>query len=350
MKRLVKTVKCLHITDGDRKFIPQFKEFISENFCGKNHRFVVYSRFSERKIDGFEFFKLNSLFSYLKIRKSINNSDKIILHGLLDFHLVFNLLFMPKKKSFFWLVWGGDLYCYYKRNSSTKEYVRYLVRKFLISRVGNIITYYDDEVINAKKWFSFNGNSFQCLLYTSNILNNTPPKPNFSKVSTFTIQVGNSGYPANNHEMIFKKIKSLEKDSSVRIFCPLAYGNDEYIKSIVGTGRKLFGEDFSYLSSLVEYRKYLDLIHNCDIAVFDSNRQQAVGNIIPLLGAGKTIFMRLEIEPAKTFLKLGFHLFNSANFELKILDERKVEENMQLSERYFSRNALIDQYASIGLE
>ena len=60
--------------------------------------------------------------------------------------------------------------------------------------------------------------------------------------------------------------------------------------------------------------------------------------------------MRFEIEPAKTFLKLGFHLFNSTNFELKMLNERQVEENMQLSERYFSRNALIDQYVSIGLE
>ena len=44
--------------------------------------------------------------------------------------------------------------------------------------------------------------------------------------------------------MIFKKIKRFEKDSSVRIFCPLAYGNVEYIKSIVETGTKLLEKAF----------------------------------------------------------------------------------------------------------
>ena len=130
----------------------------------------------------------------------------------------------------------------------------------------------------------------------------------------------------------------------------MAYGNAEYIKSTIDIGKKLFGENFSHLSKLVEYRKYLDLILNCDIAIFDSHRQQAVGNIIPLLGAGKTIFMRFEIEPAKTFLKLGFHLFDSGKFELKMLEKKQVEENINLSEKYFSQNALIDQYSSIGLE
>ena len=103
-------MKFLHITDGDKKFIPSFMDFIKNNFHEGNHEFIVYSRFKKRKINGIQFLRLNNVFSLFKVRKKIRGVDGVILHGLLDFHLVANLMLMPRKATFYWLIWGGDLY------------------------------------------------------------------------------------------------------------------------------------------------------------------------------------------------------------------------------------------------
>jgi len=46
----------------------------------------------------------------------------------------------------------------------------------------------------------------------------------------------------------------------------------------------------------LEREKYFQLLSNIDIVVFAHNRQQAVGNIVPLLYAGKKIYIRSDIS------------------------------------------------------
>ena len=89
-------MKFLHITDGDKKFIPSFIDFIKNNFHEGSHEFIVYSRFKKRKLNGIRFLRLNNLRSLFEVRKKIRGADGVILHGLLDFHLVLNL-FEAKK-------------------------------------------------------------------------------------------------------------------------------------------------------------------------------------------------------------------------------------------------------------
>ena len=42
-------MKFLHITDGDKKFIPSYIDFIKDNFNEGNHEFIVYSRFKKKR-------------------------------------------------------------------------------------------------------------------------------------------------------------------------------------------------------------------------------------------------------------------------------------------------------------
>ena len=67
-------------------------------------------------------------------------------------------MLMPQKAKFYWLIWGGDLYCYQHRKKSFKNYVRYLIRKLLIKRIGNIGSYFCGEAALAKDVLDSQGN------------------------------------------------------------------------------------------------------------------------------------------------------------------------------------------------
>ena len=342
-------MKFLHITDGDKKFIPPLIDFIKRNFDESRHEFIVYSRFKKRKLSGIRFLRLNNLRSLFEVRKKIRDVDGVILHGLLDFHLVANLMLMPRKAKFHWLIWGGDLYCYQHRKKSLKNYVRYLIRKLLIKRIGNVGSYFYGEVALAKDVFGFRGKWEKCLLYTSNASDAYFPKKRLASNSTCTrFLVGNSGYEANNHLLVFQKLHSQKEFRDFKVICPLAYGNSIYIKEVIARGNDLFGDKFEARQSFLPHQDYLNFLQEIDIAILDSSRQMGFGNIVPLLCFGKTLYLRHDIEPAQTLLKIGFRIGDAKSPLITKLAPAEVQQNITLSARAFSTNNLISHYKSFG--
>ncbi len=67
-----------------------------------------------------------------------------------------------------------------------------------------------------------------------------------------------------------------------------------YKQEIINIGDKLFSNQFYPIIELMEYNDYLSFLNSVDIAIFNHNRQQAVGNIILLLSMGKTIYLSEE--------------------------------------------------------
>lgn len=342
-------MKFLHITDGDKKFIPSYIDFIKDNFNQGNHEFIVYSRFKKRKLNGIRFLRLNNIRSIFEVRRKIRAVDGVILHGLLDFHLVANLLFMPQKAKFHWLIWGGDLYCYQHRKKSLKNYVRYLIRKLLIKRIGHIGCYFYGEAKLAKDVFGFRGKWRKCLLYTSNASDAYFPKKRLVSNSNRTkFLVGNSGYEANNHLLVFQKLHSQKEFSDFLVICPLAYGNAIYIKEVIDRGNDLFGGKFEARQSFLPHQDYLKFLQEIDIAILDSSRQMGFGNIVPLLCFGKTVYLRHDIEPARTLLKIGFRIGDVTSSRITKLSPSEVQQNIALSAREFSTNNLVLHYKAFG--
>ena len=339
----------LHITDGDKKFIPSYIEFIKCYFDEENHEFIVYSRFKERSLQETQFIRLNRVQSFLEVRKKIKNANMVILHGLLDFHLVSNLFFMPQKTKFLWLIWGGDLYSYLHRYKSLKNFLRHFLRRMFIKKIGKVGSYLKGEVSIARKFFGFNGKWEKCLLYTSNSndeffrIKKVKFKSNIDR-----ILVGNSGYATNNHLEIFQKLFTFHNSRNFKVICPLSYGNHKYIEKVKASGYKYFGNQFVAKDKFIPYIDYLNFLNEIDIAIFDFSRQLGIGNIIPLLCLGKTVYMRHDIEPAQTLLRIGFKIGDSTANITSRLPSSDLEQNIMLSRQEFSSANLILSYTSIG--
>jgi hypothetical protein len=167
-----------------------------------------------------------------------------------------------------------------------------------------------------------------------------------------TILIGNTGNEVNNHLEIIKILRFL-KDSEVRIFCPLSYGGDKvYVNSVVAEGKMIFGDKFKPLMSFLGTDDYLTLLSGTDIAVMNHERQQGLGNTLPLLYFGKKVYLRKETTTYLFLKELGCAIFdieslkcNNETFlcinreELK--KNREIITNLLSEERYISLWKLI---------
>lgn len=345
----------LHFCTLD-KFIPPFIELINNEFDNQNHHFLVYgdrSRFPFKDASNVEYQKG---FVSLRgnIRKNIGNisrflelakkSEKIILHGLCDDNLVKLLFFYPRllKKSY-WIMWGGDLYRHIFREKGIRSGIHEFFRRHVIRRIGHLVTYIEGDYELAKKWYGARGKCCKCFTYTSNFCNAYHTKP-IIKNGIF-IQLGNSADPSNNHLEILKRL-SYYRNEDLKIFVPLSYGNQLYAQKVIEKGKDLFGERFVPLTEFMTYEKYMEFLSTIDIAIFAHKRQQAMGNIVNLLGMGKRVFLKKDVVVYPFLTNLGIKVFDLDSFSFDCLNV-SIDENPKIVRTIFSRENLICDLSKI---
>ncbi len=149
--------KVLHVSVLD-KFLPDFISLVRENFDKGSHYFFT---FGDKKKYPYNsdlhtchhnvFFSIKSIGDFLS---SVKASDKIIIHGLFHWQLMILILFTPwVHKKFYWVIWGGDLYCHELDRHKKHYKLMEIMRKFVIFRFGGLITYIDGDYERAKKWY-----------------------------------------------------------------------------------------------------------------------------------------------------------------------------------------------------
>ncbi len=111
-----------------------------------------------------------------------------------------------------------------------------------------------------------------------------------------------------------------------------------YKQEIINIGDKLFSNQFYPIIELMEYNDYLSFLNSVDIAIFNHNRQQAVGNIILLLSMGKTIYLSEE-NNAYNMLKNLKIIFK----EISELDN-DIEE-ISLDDKIHNQKIIIENYS-----
>src|SRR5262249_42034120 len=155
-----------------------------------------------------------------------------------------------------------------------------LQRKFVIKRIGHLATYIPGDVDFARAWYNAKGRPADCMMYPSNLFKrlSVPPRNG----NTLNIQLGNSSDPTNGH---FEMLKALEpyKDSDIRIYAPLSYPDPVHASRVKQAGLQMFGDKFVALTEFLSFPEYLEILGKIDIAMFNHNRQQAMGNKITLL-------------------------------------------------------------------
>lgn len=333
--------KILHLFGWDKKFVLPFIDFVGEYFDRGEHRFIVHggAQVDDMPQDNGIIHYPSLLKSALPVMAEIRAARKVILHGLFSSHLLYLLMLQPwLLKKCYWTIWGGDLYIHQTDAQDWRHIKNEWCRRFVISRLGHFVTHIHGDYELARKWYGARGQWHECFMYPSNLYREYPitPKPH----EGINILLGNSATPSNNHLDALEKLRPFA-DENIRIYCPLSYGDAAYGDQIATAGRVIFGEKFIPLHDFMPFDKYLELLAVIDIAVFNHNRQQGMGNITTLLGLGKKVFIRNTITTWGALQGLGVDIFDAKKIDIQPLSPISVIKNQELVKNYFSPEALL---------
>lgn len=343
------SVKNLHVLFPE-KFFFDYIPFVNNNFNPSDHLFLYTRKKGKEPIaDNVKFIRFYrwGLLFYWELYRYANSSDKIILHSLSKNKVIwFLFLFKKFRKKSYWCLWGGDLY--YRTEEYSKPFynpLSYFIFKNVVKDLGGIVTHVQGDVKLASKWFGFHGKHIDCFLYPSNLFK--PMNLKSKTEETIFIQIGNSAHRSNNHIDAIDSISYLANDN-VSILCPLSYGDDKNAQRVIQHGKKVFGDKFIPLTDFMPFEKYIEFLSKIDIAIFNHWRQQGLGNIITLLGLGKTVYLRDDITTWSMLMDKGIHVrsFNTSS-RIEKLSEQEALRNISKIKEYFSLKMLIQQSAEV---
>lgn len=290
-------MKHLHIWRNE-KFTNSYIEFINKHFNQREHLFIIIGSGIGAPITQEEnvIEVSDNTSGYIRLIKEMNECDNIHLHSLFNMKVVTLLFLQPwLLKKCYWIVWGGDLYVKRKPRLTIKAKVKEVLRGFVIKRMGHIVTLVKGDYELAKDWYGVRGTYYHGA-YVNPISKgflDSLPEISKSEKKPIVIQVGNSADSANNHLDALNKLKHF-KNQDILIYVPLSYGDKTYAEFIIKEGEKIFGEKFIPLTEFLPPHKYTTYLNNIDVAIFNNNRQQALGNIYALLYLKRKVFIRSD--------------------------------------------------------
>lgn len=320
---------------------------INSFFNESEHLFLVGGR-RYKESYGINFDKVtvcSGLCSKLRALHYLYRAEKIFLHGLYESQFLYLFAIQPwLLKKCYWLIWGGDLHRYEEQRKSLKAKFKECVRARVIRRLGHIVTYIPDDYELARKWYSTKALFHECLGYESNTVTARKPAPR--KTQRITIQVGNSAFPRNNHYEAIDQIASYA-NSNIHVIAPLSYGPKDEAKRVATYGKAQLGDKFTAIFDFLPLEIYMEQLNAVDIGVFNQIHQQAMGNMITLIGLGKTLYIRRNSSAYKLFTNLGIVVFAIDEFSLQVLSQSAQDRNINLVLDHFSKQQLINQYKLI---
>lgn len=346
----------LHVCTPD-KFIGPFISLINKEFDQKEHQFWVART---RKSGQYPLGQASNTYitskgaiarlsSYVLLLKHLHNADKVILHGLFNIRVVLLLAICPwVLKKCFWVIWGGDLYQYTKASGTLRSRIKEPLRRFVIRRVGYLVTYIEGDVELARQWYGAKGSYRECIMYLSNVVDPeiVADVTRNSDKNGLNILLGNSADPSNNHLEALERLLPY-KDQDIKIYSPLSYGNQDHAAKVIAQGHEWFGDQFVPMTEFMPFEQYLEFLKSLDIAIFNHQRQQAMGNTITLLGMGKTVFMRSDVSQWELLDGLGIKLSDVAELKLQLIEKGEARQNARIIHSYFSKATLIKQLSDI---
>lgn len=329
------------------KFIAPFYLFLNDNLkeFEEKHQFYINGKNSNFRIpvgdNVIHAQSINPVLRYLLLVVRLNRAEKIFLHGLFDLRILMFLSMQPwLLKKCYWVIWGGDLYSYLARPKNWQMFLAGILKKIIIKRIKHFVTQIHGDYELAKEWYGAEGCWHECFVYPSNLYHELPVQATHHE--GINILLGNSADPSNNHIEVLDKLRRYAK-GGVRVYCPLSYGDQEYADKVSACGTENLGEKFVPLREFMSLEKYRDLLGKIDIAIFNHNRQQGMGNITTLLGMGKKVYLRKEITTWNFLQSLGITVFDVDSIEMTKIDKDTSIANIKIVQNYFSEANLVAQ-------
>lgn len=337
------------------KFTKEFVEFFKKNFSlsieskfiifGIKHQFDFYA-------DKKDTFFINS---YKDINKKTTGyewakkADLIIFSGI--FGLEKLMLRFPKgvvDKSYFQF-WGGDFYSLNKKSGlSIKKRLGVAYKKHIIKKVRGIITLIPGDYQELCKVSSPAGKHFVAPVCDNGdeikLLDEyrKAVKPD----DPVWILIGNSATETNQHIEILDYF-SKYKNENIKIICPLSYGDEQYGAKVKAYGEKIFKEKFVALTHYMDKNEYFAIISNTKVAMFNNNRQQAMGNINIALAMGCKVFIRSDTAMWSKYNKEDYRIFDINRISVESFQELLDLPQEEQEHNYFQYLKTHDKEAQV---
>jgi len=299
----------------------KYIRFIQDNFDINNHRFIIFGYpESEKQTDNILFInKQNITKKYFELKKEFNSCTKIIFNGFFygtKTIILFHLLIKDWKKVY-WVIWGGDLYSLISSDQERKRKINIFIQKKTYKKINNYISFIRGDFDLARN--NFNKKAFFLNAYMPNQIDfDFLEKSTVKSEETISILIGNSADPSNNHLEVLEYLKAF-KNENIKIIIPLSYGDKGYAKKIIKSTKEIFGSKFIPLTELLPSQEYSNMLANIDIAIFNHNRQQGMGNILALLFLGKKVYLRSDVTSWEFF----------SDHDIEVFDTQKMEDEFQ---------------------
>lgn len=298
-----KMKNIVHIIYRD-KFTDGYINFMNNYLSEYNHLFYTTDRGFDLKVtsDGKVIF-LNSYndLNNKENKSTLKSADIIIISGF--FFVNQMKVFFNKKilnKTYFHL-WGADFYCLAK-NGSIKRIISNFLRKYFLSNAAGVINLIPGDYEILCKYCTPKGKHFVAPMCddgtTQKIVNEL--KNVKKEMNPYKIMVGNSATETNQHFEILHLLERF-RDENIEIICPLSYGDKKYAELVIEEGNRIFENKFKPLLEYMDKKDYFKMIATSGVAIFNNNRQQAMGNINATLGLGCKVYIRSDTPMWKTF-------------------------------------------------
>lgn len=184
-------------------------------------------------------------------------------------------------------------------------------RSMVIRRIGVGTSLVPGDLEIASRMYGFRGTRFGA--FYPNVVNYTraPLSDDIVMANSFpkkTIMVGNSADPTNRHIAVLRALHAIW-DGSFSVYLPLAYGDSEYADLVIALARDLFGNNANVQRTFLAPDEYSRVLEAVDVAIYNHNRQQALGNILYLLSIGKKVYLRSDTTTFAFFQDNGIEVY-----------------------------------------
>ncbi len=320
-------MRFLHIIIPSKRMMNTYIRMIREHFSVEEHCFLFYEKCedSERELLGYgNVIELTGSRrdKVKRLYKECRDADVIIWHGLiLSFRRMLPIFFRPSilRKSA-WVMRGLDLYNWKNQNNTIRAFIENYVNRSVRKRMRFVVYIFppDKDVYEtqfgkkSELYFApypMSKKAFEDMdRFNANVSRDN---------GVFFIQVGNSSFPYNNHLNTIDSISKYSQEN-IKVFIPLSYGNagndyiENYQQQVKDRAYEIFDNRVEVITKLMPPEKYNQFLMNMDIGIFNSVRQNALGNIIRLLYIGNKVYINPHNPMYKYFISEGITVHDAS--------------------------------------
>lgn len=349
-------MKVLHIM-GREKFTEPVAKFYNAFFDNGEHEICYLNVSGEPSIvidavqlKQHELFLTEKHFNDLKLIKDFfikHDYDYIVMHSYLTYRVLKLFFYLNRKflNKVVWIEWGADLYQWRKVGGGLLGKITNAFEKKLRTACDSVVAIFPPDIDFYKQEFpKTNVNIY----YAPYIVGDTLPKEFSSyceasrlsetllKKESIYIQIGHHSTPQLNHIAVLDALKKFSNED-IKLLLPLNYGNQDYANEVQAYAERAFPEKVICLREMLSEEEYFRLIERVDIAIFNTQRQIALGNINRMIFRNVKLYMPADSVMYKYFSSEGvpiqaFDAIINMSFE-KFISKQEVK-NRELFENF----------------